>query len=313
MKRLHALLAIAAGLAVPSVPSAAPVFPRTPFLAHQLLEEPYPWRVPAASGKLNALIIAHSWTTPEFAEFAKRFDIRYDLVPVWSEESLERSWQSAETRAVWSRVTDLLARNRYDCILVTGYGDMPAAVWEGIYRQSVEGSAGLVFFNTGGPYGGMVRRMERDGFVSKADILQSPPVAAVSWTGVYDEQVRVETGALAGLVETAVPLGGKVVFGVRKGRTRYVLFNWEKAPYFYWSIHHGISPAGLAFPFDRVFPMADHIFALAAKAVFWSAGRTPAVRFAAVAPSDTVLASGARDAAAFSATVANGGRGAFSG
>ncbi len=221
------------------------------------------------------------------AEFAKRFDFDYDLVSVWSEEFLDRSWRSEDARKVHQRLRTLLQENDYACILITCYGNFPPSVWEAIYRQVVEKKAGLILFNTGGPYASMPGQMEADGFLKKEFYLSRSPLTGVSWTGCYDEQIQVDSGGnFSGFQVKDYPLAGKVRFAQRPDGSRLVLFDWQKQPYAYWAIHHAITPAGLFFPFGRIFPMADHLFALVAKAVAWASRSQPELEIVSVSPTD---------------------------
>lgn len=291
-----------------------------PFKGHELLQPVYPWRVPGAGGKLKLLILAHSWTTPEFAEFAKRFDFDYDLVPIWSENSLGRSYQRADSLKLWRRITGLLERNKYDCILITSYGSFPLHVWEAIYRECVASRAGLLVLNTAGAYSGMPKQLESDGFMERGECLKEIPIRAVDWTGCYDEQVSVdEKGVFTGFQTEEFPLYDKVglpaprskeryvAFGEHQSGARYALFGWQKSGYVYWSIHHGVCPNQLFFPFGRVYPMADHLFAIVGKAVLWASHREPTVRFVQVTPSGTKLEPAARDILKYEVVLANDG------
>jgi len=278
--------------------SAPPPKPRLgrPFLGHELLGPVYPWRVPGEGGKLNLLILSHSWVTAEFAEFAKRFDCDYDLVPIWSENSLGRSYQRKDSLELWERITGILARNEYDCILITSYGSFPLHVWEAIYRECVESRAGLLIFNTGGVYSGMPRQLEADGFVGKDDFLAEVPIKAIDWTGCYDEQVEVDgKQTFTGFTTEDFPLAGKVRFATHKGKSRCVLFDWQKKGYVYWSIHHAVCPNQFFFPFGRVYPMADHLFAIAGKAMLWASQREPELSFVEVTPAEAKVEPSGRD------------------
>jgi len=236
------------------------------------------------------LILSHSWVTAEFAEFAKRFDCNYDLVPIWSENSLGRSYQRKDSLRLWKKITGLLARNRYECILITSYGSFPLHVWEAIYRECIENGSGLLVFNTGGPYSSIPKRLAADGFVGKDNFLKEVPIKAVDWTGCYDEQVQVDDRqTFTGFATEDFPLASKVQFAIHKDRSRCALFDWQKKGYFYWSIHHAMCPNKLFFPFGRVYPMADHIFAIVGKAVLWASQREPELSFVEVTPSAAEL------------------------
>ncbi len=284
------------------------VFPEIdrPFLRHHPLVPYYSWNSPSCYGKLNVLVIAHSWTTPEFAEFCKRFNMEYDIVPIWSENFLSRSFQSPESKKNWQRIIGLLKEKRYDAILITSYGDFPAVVWESIYRASIESKTGLLFFNTGGPYSAMPKQMEKDRFISKEDRLTSLPLQAVSLGGLYEEVPKVGSdGGFAGFETKEFPFADRLIFSVNKNGSRVVLFDWQKSPYFYWSIHQGIVPAGFYFPYGRIFPAADHLFALVAKAVLWSAGKEPELFFSRIYPLDEKIPVEDAKSLTYSVTVSN--------
>ncbi len=283
-----------------------PVFSRD-FASHQLLTPVYPWRTPASQGKIKILILAHSWTTPEMAEFAKRFDFDYDLVPIWSEEFLDRSWKSEGTRKLHRRIISLLTEKTYQCILITSYGNFPATVWEAIYRQCVGKKTGLLLFNTGGYFGSfMPKQMEKDGFWKNEYCLKDIPFSGVSWSGFYQEMLEMDSrGNFAGFQQQSYQLSGKVSFAQRPEGSRIILFNWQKEPYAYWSIHHGISPAGLFFPFGRIFPMADHLFALVGKAVVWASHCEGKLKIVSVSPSDSEVSPLEKDSLRYAVTVRN--------
>lgn len=297
------LLALGVAWAVLAGPPAdgeavAPRREGRPFKHHELIEPIYPWRVPGYGGKLKLLILSHSWVTAEFAEFAKRFDFDYDLVPIWSENLLKRSHRTAGSMVIWNRITRLLDDNDYNCILVTSYGNFPAFVWAAIYRECIEKGAGLILVNTGNPWSGMPKQIAADGFITPQDHLKAVPFAGVDWTGGYEEAVDVDpkTQMLLGFKTEEHSLRGpNVWFATNKGKARVAAFGWDRKGYSYWGTYHGPTPAGLWFPFGRVYPMADHLFAIVGKAVMWTSHREPRIRIARIVPGESKLTPAARD------------------